>query len=69
MTPEEIIHRVMGYVDNSQQAIEAINQFAREICNKQKQECANAARLCYIDEEEMVDRDSITTAPYPKELQ
>lgn len=94
MTPEEILkylikgtfkpyqHDLADLATNK--AIEAIKQYAREMCDKQKRECANAAKVDYHNREFTVrkiapivrgkimvsepDRPSIYNAPYPKEL-
>lgn len=51
MTPEEIVNKLLSevvpsyediyYQSERQQAIEAIKQLCREMCDKQKQECVN----------------------------
>ena len=66
MTPEEIVTDLKHNIghcndlyDPYKQAIEDIKQYAREMCDKQKQECYNRG---------MIGNLEIKTAPYPKEL-
>jgi hypothetical protein len=69
MTPEEIIKLIISemgtedvefyYKNVEQKAIEAINQYAKDMCDRQR-------RLCYLSG--MIDVLEIKTAPYPKEL-
>jgi hypothetical protein len=64
MTPEEILNDYFRNSENDaedayDQAIEAINQYAKDMCDRQR-------RLCYLSG--MIDVLEIKTAPYPKEL-
>jgi len=62
MTPEEIVNNIVNNVvseDDTISAIEAIKQYAKDMCDKQR-------RLCYLSG--MIDVLEIKTAPYPKEL-
>ena len=62
MTPEEIVNNIVNNVvseDDTKAAIEAIKQYAKDMCDRQR-------RLCYLSG--MIDVLEIKTAPYPKEL-
>jgi hypothetical protein len=74
MTPEEIVSDLKHNIghcndlyDPYKQAIEAIKQYAKDMCNKQKNECAS---LCVQKADyTLTDIGAIASAPYPKELQ
>lgn len=77
MTPEEILssYEAKQWHDTKgakQQAIEAIHQyakdFAKQMCDKQKQECLLAWGKVYTNNLGD-DGNAIFNAPYPKELQ
>ena len=65
MTPEEIVRDIVtdarygNLHDLKAKYPELIKQYAREMCDKQKQECYNSG---------MIGNLEIKTAPYPKEL-
>lgn len=69
MTPEEIVKQFATTIVISPpraikakiDAIEAIKQYAREMCDKQK-------TICSLDAERS-DWNNIANAPYPEELQ
>ena len=72
MTPEEILEKFIAdfflkkdpaFKEN---AINEMKQFARDMCDKQKQECIIAWANEPDETQEIV---AITDAPYPKELQ
>jgi len=67
MTPKEIIEIFESKLteDSKRQAIEAINQYAREMCDKQKELCA--AELGN-ETGSYKHEGLIENAPYPKEL-
>lgn len=50
-----------------EQATEAIKQYAREMCDRQKNICETEWVKCPKDRNE--ELRAITNAPYPKELQ
>ena len=64
MTPEEILNDYFRDSENDADdayeiAVEAIKQYAREMCAKQKLECYNGGMISTLE---------IKTAPYPSEL-
>lgn len=78
MTPEKIVKLILSevvpdytpyhYENTEQIGIEAIKQYAREMCEKQKLECA--LQWCGAGSDEVqLNIDSILDAPYPKELE
>ena len=78
MTPEEIIKQLKRYniydvQGANDKAIEAIKQYAREMCDKQKEICDDNLEVETIDSHGQdccfVNSESIINAPYPKELQ
>jgi hypothetical protein len=91
MTPEQIITRFKsGFLADrptmsSSEAIEAIKQYAKQMCDKQKEECGNNAKVHYhsrdfktssiapiVRQKVMISepyKPSIINAPYPSELQ
>jgi len=68
MTPEEIVNNIVNNVvseDDTKAAIEAILQYAKQMCDKQKIECSKA----YFKAPAVVfEYQAITNAPYPEEL-
>jgi hypothetical protein len=78
MTPEEIVTDLLVYgirdyqpdtlSDKKEKAIEAIKQYAKQMCDKQKMQCQiNWAKVPNNDE--ISNGLAIYNAPYPKELQ
>jgi hypothetical protein len=71
MTPEEIVNNIVNNVvseDYTISAIEAIKQYAKQMCDKQKMQCQiNWAKVPNNDE--ISNGLAIYNAPYPKELQ
>lgn len=72
MTPEEILNDYFRDSENDvddayEIAIEAIKQYAREMCDAQKKECLvnwnNIESGC-----DLKDYNAINDAPYPKQL-
>jgi 7-cyano-7-deazaguanine synthase in queuosine biosynthesis len=55
MTPEEIVERAMQFDDCREECIEAIKQYAREMCDKQMQICHN-------------NQSAVFSYKYPKDL-
>jgi hypothetical protein len=74
MTPEEILNAFATKIVISppqalaakNQAIEAIKQYAKQMCDKQKRKCLNAYGNVKGEQAEF---NAINTAPYPSELQ
>ena len=75
MTPEEIVNAFATKIVISppqalaakNQAIEAIKQYAKDMCNKQKDNCGS---LCVQKADyTLTDIGAIASAPYPSELQ
>ena len=67
MTPEQLnkIMTICSSVDYTrEQAEEAIKAYAREMCDKQKDECTMAVSIHGNEDVELSCED----APYPKEL-
>jgi hypothetical protein len=70
MTPEEIMDYqsaaeiVDGYQVARIKTIEAIHQYAKEMCDKQRGNCVDALGSPPVEIYE-----KLTRAPYPKELQ
>ena len=77
MKPEEILNEwerllklglsIHEYHPCKETLIEAIKQYAREMCDKQKRECIEKWNETE-DEDAQVAYNAMTTAPYPKEL-
>jgi len=71
MTPEEKYTEIIKICSSAdytrEQAIEAIKQYARDMCDKQRNECVEL----WNDTEsgnDIRDYNAIKNAPYPKEL-
>ena len=80
MTPEEIITDLKHNIghcnelyDPYKQAIEAIKQYAKQMCDKQRYNCNENLEVETIDSHGQdtcyVNSDSVLNAPYPSELQ
>lgn len=70
MTPQEIVDTykkdwLLQDIDRDKDLMKNIMEFAREMCDKQKQQCIGA----WGDSPDpSLEYDSILSAPYPKEL-
>ena len=78
MTPEEIVTEwenalkknlnVHEYHPIKESYIEAIKQYAKQMCDKQRMECG--LQWCGVGNNDVkLNGDAILNAPYPKELQ
>jgi hypothetical protein len=82
MTPEEIVTDLLVYgirdyqpdtlSNKKEQAIEAIKQYAKDMCDKQRYNCNENVEVETIDSHGQdtcyVNSDSVLNAPYPSEL-
>jgi len=69
MTPEEKYTEIIRICSSAEytreQAIEAIHQYAKDMCDKQREECWELLP----DRLHPMEKDEVLNAPYPKELQ
>ena len=67
MIPDQIVNDLLhtkDKVDGATKAIEAIKQYAREMCRKQISECVKSYNKGF----EGFEYHAMKNAPYPKEL-